>query len=75
MSYHLGKNIAATVTYYDVLDMPLSAFEIWKHLMLQEPEQPKSEQTCTLGDVVRVLASGQLDEKIGERDGFYFLTI
>lgn len=74
MSYHLGKNIAATVTYYDVLDMPLSAFEIWKHLMLQEAEQTNSQQTCTLGDVFRVLASGQLDAKIEERDGLYFLS-
>ena len=74
MSYHLGKNITATVTYYDVLDMPLSAFEIWKHLMLQESEQPKSNHASTLGDVFRLLASGQLNTKIQEQDGFYFLS-
>ena len=62
-----------TVTYYDVFDMPLSAFEIWKHLMTQESEQMKRDQPCTLGDVVRFLASGRLDAKIGEKNGFYFL--
>lgn len=73
MGYRLGKNIAATVTYYDVLDMPLSAFEIWKHLMVQEPEQPAEERACTLGDVFRLLASGALASRIDERNGMYFL--
>ncbi len=73
MSYRLGKNILATVTYYDVLDMPLTAFEIWKHLMVQEPDQPDSERVCTLADVFRVLASGTLASKIEEQNGLYFL--
>ena len=73
MNYHLGKNIVATVTYYDVLDMPLTAVEIWKPLMAYEPEQKRDERGCTMGEVFRVLASGQLDAKIEERDGFYFL--
>lgn len=73
MSYRLGKNIVATVTYYDVLDMPLSAFEIWKHLMVQEPEQPAEERKCTLGDVFKLLASGTLSAKIDEQNGLYSL--
>src|SRR3989338_7745949 len=73
MSYSLGKNILATVTYYDVLNMPLSAFEIWKHLITQEFEHPVGDTPCTLGDVARVLASGQLTQRINEQNGFYFL--
>lgn len=73
MSYHLGKNIIATVTYYDVFEMPLSAFEIWKHLIQQAPEQSKSQSVVSLGDIVRVLASGQLDTKVAQQDGLYFL--
>ncbi|OGI25346.1 MAG: hypothetical protein A3E38_02625 [Candidatus Moranbacteria bacterium RIFCSPHIGHO2_12_FULL_54_9] len=73
MSYRLGKNILATVTYYDVLNMPLSAFEIWKHLITQEFEHPVGDTPCTLGDVARFLASGQLTQRINEQNGFYFL--
>lgn len=72
MSYRLGKNILATITYYDVLDMPLSAFEIWKHLITQGNSQSAREQ-ITLGDVFKLLASGTLASKIEEKNGFYFL--
>ena len=72
MSYHLGKNILATVTYYDVLDMPLSAFEIWKHLLVQEVAQVTREP-ITLGQVFGSLASDTLNSKISRKNGFYFL--
>ena len=73
MFYRLGKNIVMTVTYYDVLDMPLSAFEIWKHLTSQKADDAVSSQPCTLGDIFRFLASGQLQSKIEEKNGMYFL--
>ncbi|MDO8565630.1 MAG: hypothetical protein Q7S04_00400 [Candidatus Moranbacteria bacterium] len=73
MSYRLGKNIVVTVTYYDVLDMPLSAFEIWKHLISQKDDDVSHNQPCTLGDIYKFLASGQLDAKIEEKNGMYFL--
>jgi len=73
MSYRLGKNIVATVTYYDVFDMPLSAFEIWKHLVSQKDDDVSHNQPCSLGDIFKFLASGQLQSKIEEKNGMYFL--
>lgn len=74
MSYRLGKNIVATVTYYDVFDMPLSAFEIWKHLMTEKTDAGDTDAVCTLKDVSLFLWSGQLNAKIGEKNGMYFLN-
>ncbi len=73
MDYRLGKNIAVTVTYYDVLDMPLTAFEIWKHLMARDFEESGKGGACSLGEVFRMLGSEQLREKVSEKNGFYFL--
>jgi hypothetical protein len=73
MSYYLGKSVLATVTYYDVLDMPLTAFEIWKHLIVRESSQQESEQANNLSDIFRLLASGTLVDRIDEQNGFYFL--
>lgn len=74
MSYRLGKNIVATVTYYDVMDFPVTAFEIWKHLITQNFDQNVCDRACSLGDIVTFLATGQLGEKIVERNGFYCLA-
>ncbi len=74
MSYQLGKNILATVTYYDVLNYPLTSFEIWKHLIVHNRDQENiSSQTSRLGDVVRLLVSEHFSPKIDKKDGFYFL--
>ncbi|MBP7060412.1 MAG: hypothetical protein KBA91_00345 [Candidatus Moranbacteria bacterium] len=73
MSYQLGKNITATVTYYDVMDFPLTAFEIWKHLLVYDREQMTPSSEVTLYDVWDVLHSKQLAEKVTERNGLYFL--
>jgi len=72
MSYQLGKNILATVTYYDVMNFPLTFFEIWKHLVEHDRESIIGE--VTLASVWEFLASGQLGSKISEKNGMYFLT-
>ena len=70
MSYQLGKNIAATVTYYDVMDFPLTSFEIWKYLV----EHDKAAiEPVPLYKVWDILHSEQLKEKVAEKNGFYFL--
>lgn len=73
MSYLLAKNIAATVTYYDVMDFPLTAFEVWKHLLEYDRERPVLTEPVTLLEVWKVLHSGQLSGKIEEKNGLYFL--
>ncbi|MBI2439530.1 MAG: hypothetical protein HYV45_02940 [Candidatus Moranbacteria bacterium] len=72
-SYQLGKNILATITYYDVLGFPLTAFEIWKHLMSWSPAHRLCDQPCTLGAVSAMLTSEQLVSRIDTYNGFYFL--
>lgn len=71
MSYQLGRNITATVTYYDVMDFPLTSFEIWKHLI--EYDRVESVKAVLLHDVWDILHSEQLRGKIAEKNGLYFL--
>ena len=74
MGYSLGKNILATVTYYDVLDFPLTAFEVWKHLVAYDDAHGKLTEPVSLREVRDFLAYGSLTAKVFERDGFYFLA-
>ena len=72
MSYQLGKNIAATVTYYDVMDFPLTSFEIWKYLIEHDTTSAAMEPV-PFYKVWDILHSEQLKEKVAEKNGFYFL--
>ncbi|MGK2848786.1 MAG: hypothetical protein ACSLEX_01840 [Minisyncoccota bacterium] len=72
--YRLGKNIIATVAYYDVMDMPLTAFEIWKHLMYHQTPSHTDIQANTLAEVMTFLWSEQVSDKIHQQYGFYFLV-
>ena len=73
MTYQLNKNILAVITYSDVLNMPLTGFEIWKHLIAYSRDNGLCDQPCSLGDVQKLLLSGQLSGKIEEKNGLYFL--
>ncbi len=73
MSYQVGKNIVATVTYYDVIDFPLTAFEIWKHLLTPDREKNTVAADVTLSEIWQILHSEQLSGKLAEKNGFYFL--
>ncbi len=73
MYYQLGKNIVATVTYYDVMDFPLTAFEIWKHLLEYDREKPALTEPVSFFQVWQILHSEQLSGKISEKNGWYFL--
>lgn len=72
MSYQLGRNITATVTYYDVMDFPMTSFEIWKHL-IEHDRQVTSVPAVSLYDVWDILHSEQLRGKVSEKNGLYFL--
>jgi predicted nucleotidyltransferase len=79
----LEKSILATIVYYDVLDYPLTGFEIFKYLI--NPSyiiaQSKPEQALVLGsltqpcflDTLKALKNKSLKNYIEEKNGFYFL--
>jgi len=69
---NLTKNILATVCYYNILDYPLTSFEIWKYLM-KSGEQDEGDHKRSLADVLEKLENGALANFIEEFQGFYFL--
>ncbi len=67
----LEKAILATITYFDLLDYPLTLVEIQKFLI-----QPKEKKLSpvNLGVILETLEeSSFLQEKIAQKNGFYFL--
>jgi hypothetical protein len=79
----LEKAILATVVYYDILDYPLTGFEVFKYLInplhiisLTEPI-PNIELeplgNISLADVLKSLEYATLKNFIEEKNGFYFL--
>lgn len=75
MEGNLSKNILATLAYCDVFDYPMTAFEIWKHLLGESSEA--DGETCligvSLGDVVRALDTESVRKHVGHSQGLYFL--
>jgi len=65
MDSPLAKNIFQTIIYYDILNFPLTSFELWKNLI--------AEENCTLGEIAEALESEYLKNHIEEFRGFYFL--
>ncbi|HBB36714.1 MAG: hypothetical protein UX02_C0001G0079 [Candidatus Moranbacteria bacterium GW2011_GWC1_45_18] len=65
MQSQLSKNIFQTILYYDILNYPLTSFEVWKYLI--------AENSCGLGDVVEALEKRDIEKYIEEFQGFYFL--
>lgn len=74
MSNKLNKNILATIMYYDGLNYPLTAFEIWKHLVRTDYflEDKQILQT-SLAEIIKQLAEDKLAEFTENHNGFYFL--
>lgn len=75
MTNQLQKNIIATITYFDVNDYPLTAFEIWKHLIKANSsvKDEDEQESWTLTKVMFALESEIVKEYVGEKNGFYFL--
>lgn len=72
MDTQLVKNILATITYYDVLDYPMTSFEIWRH-MIVAPAQDHGTKTWRLDEVVIALDSSEVREYVDMKNGFYVL--
>src|SRR4030042_1900371 len=79
----LEKSILATIVYYDILDYPLTGFEVYKYLLnplyvVAQTEVVQDFQLEPFGevslfDVLKYLKSSQLQKFIDEKNGFYFL--
>ncbi len=68
----IAKDIIATIVYYDVLDYPLTAFEVWKHLINAHVD--KNSVRCHMQDIELCLRRPEVQKYISEKNGFYFLT-
>lgn len=77
----LEQAIILTIIYYDVLNKPLTAFEIWKYILIpnalrNEELKIKNEKfwSFSLYQVIETLnTSDYLNDKIGQKNGLYFL--
>lgn len=66
----LRKNILATLTYYDVLEYPLTAFEVRKYLMNYHNQG--EEKKFSYSEVVGKLAELREEGMAKEKSGFWF---
>ena len=71
MVTNLHKNIIATVTYYDVLDFPLTAYEVWRFLISYDGTAHTDR--AMLRDVICALETPALQQQLASVDGFFFL--
>jgi len=74
----LHKNILATVIFFDFFDYPLTVFEIWKNLLsMKSNDFNKGEndnKKISILDILNELEkNNDLRNKIGTKNGFYFL--
>lgn len=70
----LEKSILRTVAFYNLLGLPLTAFEIQKYLIRQPPTVNR-QASIELSDILEILdKSDFLKGKIKQKLGFYFLT-
>ncbi len=76
----LKRSILRTLVYYDALDYPLTAFEIWKHLIVSENcktlnnAENKKNNYWNLMAVMVELEKEKAENRIEEFRGFYFLS-
>lgn len=66
----LRKNILATLTYYDVLEFPLTTFEVRKYLM--NYHNYGERENITLVEVYKKLQALHEEGKIATKNGFWF---
>lgn len=74
MADSLDKNILSTICYYDALDYPMTAFEIWKYLTdVKNGDEEVNADDVGLEEVLERLAGDNLKRFIHRKRGIYFL--
>jgi hypothetical protein len=68
----ITRNILSTIIYYDILNYPLTAFELWQYLTVPGGDATEKDE-CVLGDVIEALNGEEIKKYIEEFRGFYFL--
>jgi hypothetical protein len=70
----MRKNILSTIIYYDILDYPLTSFELWKYLLSRNAKrETRNDEKASLAEVAAGLENEELKKQIEEYRGFYFL--
>ena len=69
----LEKNILATLAYYDVMDYPMTSFEIYKYFTNFNQQSETDSLQPDLLEIINTLESEKLKKFIEEYRGFYFL--
>jgi hypothetical protein len=67
--------VLATMCYYDAMNYPLTAFEVWKHLAHEDIDRVRQQyrKGHTVGSILDVLNLLVQDRRLVLRDGFYIL--
>lgn len=73
MDNDLKRNILNTICYYDVLNYPLTLFEIWKHLLSAGEMSEEEKSKITLKNILLTLKETNLSRFVRNENGLYFL--
>lgn len=72
MDDNLDKSILSTICYYDVLDYPLTVFEIYKHLIANQ-ENKNNPPKISFKDILVKLKGNNLRRFVESESGLYFM--
>ncbi|MDQ1284597.1 MAG: hypothetical protein QG620_945 [Patescibacteria group bacterium] len=74
MEKKLNKEILSTIIYYDLLDYPLTSFEIWRYLLaVNNNQETVNNERVNLSDVIKGLEDEDVKKYVEEYQGYYFL--
>lgn len=71
MDRTLAKNVIATITYYDVMERALTAFEVWRWMIRASTDT--GDATWTIAQVRATLAAPAVRAYVTEKNGLYML--
>lgn len=69
----LSDHILTTLTYYGVLDYPMTSFEIWKYLTKEQGGGNEGKEQYSLREVCRELERDSVSQYLEQHQGFYAL--